>query len=104
MANQVDHAPRRQCRLGYFPGRVDRPLDGKKINVRETRARSAVLCASPRILSWRLFPTLAGRRPTGGEKLGDNASAVLPESACRAEQKTDHGEPIRPQATSAASP
>ena len=29
MANQLDHAPRWQCRLGYFPGGVDRPYGQK---------------------------------------------------------------------------
>ena len=65
MANQVDHAPRRQCRLGYFPGRVDRPY-GNKTNVRVTPALSAVSRDSPRILSRRHFPALAVRRPQGG--------------------------------------
>ena len=31
MANQLGRAPRRQCRLGYFSGGVDR-TDGKKTN------------------------------------------------------------------------
>ena len=31
MANQLGRAPRRQCRLGYFSGGVDR-TDGKRTN------------------------------------------------------------------------
>ena len=99
MANQVDHAPRRQCRLGYFPGRVDRPLDGKKINVRETPARSAALCESPRILSRRYFPTLAGRRPTGEEIAGRRCYPRAVGVGVSSGGKTDHGEPMRPRAT-----
>ena len=60
MANQVDRAPRRQCRLAHFPGGVDRP-HGNKANVRETPARRAALCDFTRISSRRYFPTLAKR-------------------------------------------
>ena len=69
MANQVDRAPRRQCCLGYLSGGVDRPY-GNKANVRETPARRAALCESPRILLRRYFPTLAERRPKGGGQAG----------------------------------
>ena len=31
MANQMDHAPRWHCRLGYFPGGADLPY-GEKTN------------------------------------------------------------------------
>ena len=99
MATQLEHAPRRQCRLGYFPGRVGRPLDGKKINVRETPARSAALCESPRILSRRYFPTLAGRRPTGEEIAGRRCYPRAVGVGVSSGGKTDHGEPMRPRAT-----
>ena len=99
MANQLGRAPRRQCRLGYFPGRVDRPLDGKKINVRETPARSAALCESPRILSRRYFATLAGRRPTGEEIAGRRCYPRAVGVGVSSGGKTDHGEPMRPRAT-----
>ena len=65
MANQMDHAPRRHCRLGYFPGGADLPY-GEKTNYREASERSAALRDSPRIFK-RYLPSQAERRPRATE-------------------------------------
>ena len=104
MANQVGRAPRQQCRLGYFPGGVDRPY-GNKANVREIPTRRAALRDSPRMLSRRYFPSLAKRRPTGDEIAGQRwYRRPARVGASSREKKTNHSEPVRPRATSAASP
>ena len=93
MANQVDRAPRRQCRLGYFSGGVDRPY-GKKTNMRETSERSAVLRESLRVIYAAVFSHSGGTEAKGGEIGGrrcyfSRVGSVFapPESTCRAEQK-----------------
>ena len=55
MANQVGHAPRWQCRLGYFSGGVGCP-NVKKTNARETSERSAALGEPPLILRGGISP------------------------------------------------
>ena len=111
MANQSDHASRRQCRLGYFSGGVDRPY-GKKTSVRETSERSAVLRAnlSPGNLRGGIFPL----RRNGGQGRGNRwASMLLQQSRLcfrpagvdlPSGAETDHGEPARPRAALAVSP
>ena len=93
MANQPDHASRRQCRLGSFSGGVDRPY-GKKPNMRETSERSAVLRESLRVIDAAAFSHSGGTEAKGGEIGGrrcyfSRVGSVFapPESTCRAEQK-----------------
>ena len=93
MANQSDHASRRQCRLGSCSGGVDRPY-GKKTNMRETSERSAVLRDSPRVIYAAAFSHSGGTEAKGGEIGGRRCyfrrvGSVFapPESTCRAEQK-----------------
>ena len=93
MANQSDHASRRQCRLGSFSGGVDRPY-GKKTNLRETSERSAVLRESLRVIYAAVFSHSGGTEAKGGEIGGrrcyfSRVGSVFapPESTCRAEQK-----------------
>ena len=93
MANQSDHASRRQCRLGSFSGGVDRPY-GKKTNMRETSERSAVLRESLRVIYAAVFSHSGGTEAKGGEIGGrrcyfSRVGSVFapPESTCQAEQK-----------------
>ena len=62
MANQLDHAPPRQCRLGYFCGRVDRPY-GKGEIAREISEHGNVLGDSPWIVTRGFAPTQADWKP-----------------------------------------
>ena len=66
MANQVDHAPRWQCRLRYFAGGIDGTY-GKKTNVRETPERSAALGESSRKFTWRYSSTQEDRKPSAAK-------------------------------------
>ena len=77
MANQSDHASRRQCRLGSFSGGVDRPY-GKKTNLRETSERSAVLRESLRVIDAAVFSHSGGTEAKGGEiQVGPQLKAPL---------------------------
>ena len=66
MASQLDHAPRRQCRLGHFSGGVDRKY-GETTDGLETSEIGAVLGKSSRGFSRRNSATQADRKPRGAK-------------------------------------
>ena len=61
MASQLDHAPRRQCRLGYFSGGVDQPYGGTTDRL-ETSEGGAVVGESSRKFPWWNSSTQADRK------------------------------------------
>ena len=66
MASQLDHTPRRQCRLGHFCGGVDRAY-GATTDGLETFEGGAVLGESSRELTRRYSSTQANRKPRGAK-------------------------------------
>ena len=67
MANQSDHASRRQCRLGYFPGGVDQPY-GETTDGLETSEGGAVVGESSREFTRRHSSTQATRVEVAGRR------------------------------------
>ena len=111
MANQSDHASRRQCRLGFFfpaesTGHTERRRTCAKL------LNAAPFCAnlSPGNLRGGIFPL----RRNGGQGRGNRwASMLLQQSRLcfrpagvdlPSGAETDHGEPARPRAALAVSP
>ena len=65
MATQVDCAPRRQCRLGYFSGGVGRPYR-KKLTSAKIRNVAPIRRSCPCHLAGGLSPTQSERNPMTG--------------------------------------